>query len=462
MIPSFLHPMPESSVGMPSPERFTYPFNYQPHPLCKAAAEQVKRYLGDFSPWETERLSGKMFGVLVVSDQEGRRSFLAAYSGNIQGRNDYAYFVPPVYDLLDPKGHFHSEEQAISEINHRLELMSQDDPKVLLLKQERKVRSRQLQEWLFHEYRVHNALKEEKDLMEVFDGIIPPGGSGECCAPKLLETAYRLDLTPLCMAEFWMGASPRDELRVENHYYPACRHKCKPILGFMLQGLCLEDNPLLRRNREMAEKMAVVYEDEAIIVINKPSGMLSVPGKDDLPSVQEIVRSRYQDLQGPVIVHRLDMDTSGLMVLSRTQAAYKDLQKQFAQHEVRKHYVALLDVRNMNAVPSEGVIRLRICPNPYDRPHQMVSETYGKYSETIYRLGETLEGGLRRVDFYPTTGRTHQLRVHAAHPLGLNAPILGDNLYGEPSDRLYLQALEISFRHPLTGEETHFCLKEDF
>ena len=460
---SYLHTLPIETERIGSPERFTYPFYYQPHPLCEAASGCVKQELENFPEWQIEKLSGKMFGVLVVENVMHERFFLAAYSGNIQGRNDYPYFVPPVYDLLNPTGYFVKEERIISDINHRLNDLPADDPQVNGLKGERKLRSAALQRWLFQQYVVQNAYGKQQDLVHVFGDATPPGGSGECCAPKLLQAAYRLQLKPLCMAEFWMGESPKDELRIEGNYYPACRSKCKPILTYMMQGLEVEDNPLLKRNREMASQLKVLYEDEVLLVVDKPSGMLAVPGKDDVPSVQEVIRQRYPQITGPLIVHRLDMDTSGIMVLAKNEKTYQQLQQQFIEHQIRKHYVALLDSSRMNRVGQEGIIRLPLCLNPNDRPRQIVSAEYGKYAETCFVLGEKTPEGYQWVDFYPTTGRTHQLRVHAAHADGLNAPIIGDNLYGHPAQRLYLHAQDIELTHPLTGERVTFsCLSEAF
>lgn len=462
MKPSYYHSLPQETTKISSPERFTYPFCYEPHPLCLWAASLVKDELQNFPAWEQEKDSGKMFGVLVVETPDGERGFLAAYSGNIAGRNDYPYFVPPVYNLLNPSGYFIQEEKEISAINHKLTKLDPSDPLINGLKGERKLRSSALQRWLFMQYQVFNGMGEKRDLLNVFGDKIPPGGSGECCAPKLMQAAYQLGYKPLCLAEFWMGATPKDELRIEGNYYSACRSKCKPILEYMLQGLNVEENPLLERNRKMASLLTSIYEDDAILVVNKPSGMLAVPGKDDVPNVYEVIHERYPSFTGPIIVHRLDMDTSGIMILAKNDEVYKILQRQFVSHEVHKHYVALLDIRTMNTVEKEGVIRLPICVNPYDRPRQIVNEEYGKFSETYYKLGELTPEGYRRVDFYPTTGRTHQLRVHAAHLLGLHAPIVGDNLYGNPAQRLYLHAQDIEFTHPLSGERMNLSCKADF
>ncbi|MCF0159895.1 MAG: RluA family pseudouridine synthase, partial [Bacteroidaceae bacterium] len=296
-------------------------------------------------------------------------------------------------------------------------------------------------------------------LMEIFKGNIPPGGTGECCAPKLMQAAYRQGWKPLCMAEFWMGPSPKDELRMEGNYYPACRSKCKPILSFMMEGLDVEPNPLLEKNKAVINQLKIIYEDEAIAVVDKPSGMLSVPGKEELPSVYSVMKERLPQAVGPLIVHRLDMDTSGLMLIAKTEDAYHCLQQQFITHQIEKEYVALLDDSLTENPPTgEGVIDLPLCVNPYDRPRQMVSATYGKRAITHYLIeGRTSEGRIR-VRFIPQTGRTHQLRVHAAHPDGLGCPIVGDNLYGKPADRLYLHAEKITFYHPISGEKTTFTV----
>ena len=452
-----IHSLPIETLQLDSPDCFTYPFYYQPHPLCIAAAECVKAELNNFPEWNIEKESGKMFGVLVVLDTKtGERGFLAAYSGNIQGRNDYPYFVPPVFNLLNPLGYFVKEEKAISEINHRIASLSDTDSIINSLKNERKSRSHALQQWLFQHYVVQNAMGDKRSILQVFEGKIPPGGTGECCGPKLLQAAYKLGLKPLCMAEFWMGKTPKDELRIEGNFYTACRSKCKPVLTYMMKGLKIEDNPLLQKNREMVALLKIIYEDEAIVVIDKPSGMLAVPGKDDVPSVYDVIKEKFPNLSGPIIVHRLDMDTSGLMVLAKNEHVYRELQRQFVGHEVEKHYVALLDAKNLNPVEKEGTIKLPLCLNPNDRPRQIVSEQYGKYAETHYVLGDYNSEGYLRVDFYPATGRTHQLRVHSAHKLGLNAPIVGDNLYGNCAQRLYLHAQDIKFTHPLTDEKVTF------
>lgn len=447
-----LHDLPAEAATIAPPQRFTYPFCYEAHPLCQQAAAEVVAEVERHEDWHKETAAGKMMGVLIV---EGGR-YLAAFSGTLCGRGTLPYFVPPVFDLHAPGCYFQEEEARISAINaevRQLEEANEAVSRINDLKHERKQRSIALQRWLFEQFRFLNARGEEASLMDIFADRTPPSGSGECCAPKLLQAAYTLGLRPLCMAEFWMGRSPRDEVREEGHYYPSCRSRCLPILGHMLKGLDVDPNPLLEHNRRMAARLKTIYEDDAIVVVDKPSGMLSVPGKDDLPSVQSVMRERYPEATGPMIVHRLDMDTSGLMVVAKTEEAYHVLQEEFVRHQVSKQYTALLE-REMPT--ADGIIDLLICPNPYDRPRQIVNAEYGKRSITRYHI----EG--RRATFWPQTGRTHQLRLHAAHPDGLGNPIVGDRLYGTPSTRLCLHAERLTIIHPTTHEEMTFASKADF
>lgn len=325
------------------------------------------------------------------------------------------------------------------------------------LKAERQHRSIELQRWIFAQYRILNAQHHSRPLTDFFDGL-PPSGAGECCAPKLLQCAYANGWKPLCMAEFWMGPSPADEWRKEGRFYPACRSKCRPILAHMLQGLDVEPNPVLQRNLAMARHLKTVYSDADIVVVNKPSGMLSVPGNDEVPSVKEEVARRFPEMSGPLIVHRLDMDTSGLMVLAKNIMAYRNLQRQFEQHAVRKRYEAIVE----GHIEGEGCISLPLCPNPDDRPLQMVSAAFGKEATTRYRAVDFESRETTRLHLWPITGRTHQLRVHCAHPSGLNCPIVGDALYGTPAARLLLHAAEITFLHPRDGRKMRFCATPDF
>lgn len=317
------------------------------------------------------------------------------------------------------------------------------------LKQERRARSAALQRRLFGQFRIGNFRGETKDLFTLFQEAgheAPPAGAGECAAPRLLQYALSQGWHPVAMAEFWWGESPRGELRRHLHYYPACRSKCEPILRHMLLGLEVEPDPLAVQDD--AARPEVLWEDDALVVVGKPAGMLSVPGKGRMPSVASWLEERYDTPGFPLLVHRLDMATSGILIAAKTWEAYLDLQAQFAARSVEKRYVALLDGV---VADDEGVIDLPLCLDPADRPRQMVSETYGKPAVTRFRV-LAREEGRTRMAFYPVTGRTHQLRVHAAHARGLDAPVLGDSLYGRPADRLYLHAEYVAFRHPVTGK----------
>lgn len=429
-----------------SPSQFTYPHCYTPHRLCLIAAEEVKMYLKSHREWQEEIGRGKMFGVLVCETKDGERGFLAAFSGTLDHQTIHSYFVPPIFDLMAPNSYFKKEEKEISQINQKIK--EEDSPG---LRTERKQRSIALQRWLFSQYKILNYKGEEKEMLTLFGNSIPPSGTGDCCAPKLLQYAFKMGMRPLCMAEFWMGESPKEEIRVEGNFYPACSAKCKPLLQHMLQGMDVEPNPLLRH---AAESLTIVYEDDTIVVINKPAGMLAVPGKDPLPSVQEEIREKYPEAEGPLIVHRLDMDTSGLMVLALTNDAYHHLQDQFLHHLVQKRYVAMVEKELVKG--EKGRIDLPLCADIHDRPRQMVNYDYGKRSITDYEIIESKDGK-SLLHLWPQTGRTHQLRVHLAHPLGLNAPIIGDRLYGHPGNRLLLHAEELAFTHPSTGRKMIFC-----
>ncbi len=329
--------------------------------------------------------------------------------------------------------------------------------KIQELKTERKRRSSALQRRLFEQFDLLNARGERKNLYELFQetaGRIPPAGAGECAAPRLLQYAYLHHLRPVAMAEFWWGESPRGEIRRHGNYYPACQEKCGPILRYMLQGLDVEENPL-ETESGTAEQVEILYEDEWLWVVNKPAGLLTVPGRSGQVSLWELMRKHLPAGNEPLVVHRLDMATSGVLVMAKTKEAHRNLQAQFKNHEVKKRYVAWLE----GVVTSdEGVINLPLCLDPENRPYQIVSGKYGKKAITRYRVLDRTEKRTL-IAFYPQTGRTHQLRVHAAHPRGLNTPIVGDMLYGHPAGRLYLHAEQIEFRHPVTGKM--ICIKKE-
>ena len=305
-----------------------------------------------------------------------------------------------------------------------------------------------------------NARGETCSIRDIFArrGLVPPGGTGDCAAPKLLQYAYLHRLTPLAMGEFWYGASSASEVREQGRFYPSCTGKCGPLLSFMLEGLDVAPNPLDREFSTDAEPR-VLFEDATLLVVSKPAGMLSVPGRTRAKSLLEWLRERYGEVHS---CHRLDMDTSGVMVFARTPEVKSALERQFAEREVTKTYRARLVAGNAPFNHARrGTIALPLCLDYYDRPRQIVDSEHGKLAVTEYEVLEQLPDGEIDIRFTPRTGRTHQLRVHAAHAAGLGRPIKGDRLYGSPDGgRLWLHAESISFRHPVSGEPLHFedCL----
>ncbi len=530
---SKIHRFVSDVSGIELPERFTYPMHYVPHELCKIAAGEVMDYALSQETWRDELLAGKMLGVLVVKDVGGTLGYLAAYSGNLAHNGDNPYFVPHIYNLLEPQGLFRTGEAEITEINHRIEAlvnspkikeieslrhstlvqqeleecemreamemakkqrdelrqvgsltpeqeqrlikesqfqkaelrrlkkrhnmeleqidqrMMNQEATIENLKAQRRAMSEKLQRQLFRLFVVRNARGESLDVATIFERRLhrlPPGGTGDCCAPKLLQYAFLHDLKPVCMAEFWVGKSPQGEVRHHGHYYPACRSKCLPLMEFMLQGLDVESSPLIATSNSTTLK--IIYEDQWLIIIDKPTGMLTVPGKDEeATSLLEILRKKQQN-KDILEVHRLDQATSGLVLFAKTKDVQKSLRKQFEQRTVSKTYIALLDGTPAN---HEGTIDLPLRPDLDDRPRQVVDKENGKQAITKYKVLE-YRGDRTLVEFTPLTGRTHQLRVHASHPLGLGCPITGDMLYGTASHRLCLHAQQLSFTHPVTGE----------
>lgn len=352
------------------------------------------------------------------------------------------------------------ERRMKDEINVYTEKLQTIEKAIDQLKQERRKRSARLQQQLFEQFHILNAKGEIKDLCEIFKDTpqkTPPAGAGECALPKLLQFAYLHRLEPLAMGEFWWGMSPKDEIRHEGHFYPSCKSKCEPILKHMLIGLEVEKNPLAE-NIHKDTPLEIIYEDEWIVVINKPAGMLSVPGKDNLDSVSQRLHKLYPHATGPLIVHRLDMATSGLMLAAKDKNIHQQLQALFETRKIKKRYTAILEG---NVPDNEGKITLPLCPDINDRPRQRVDYEYGKPAVTLYKVLEKTPNETL-VSFYPQTGRTHQLRVHAAHNQGLNCPIKGDELYGKKADRLYLHAAELSFIHPVTGKKMHIIKESGF
>ena len=348
-------------------------------------------------------------------------------------------------------------KEQISEIKTEMESFSS---RIEALKAERRNRSAALQQKLFQQFNFLNAKGETKNLCAIFEETVqktPPAGAGECAAPKLLQYAYLSGLSPIAMAEFWWGESPKTEIRHHGYYYPSCRGKCEPILRHMLQGLNVEPAPSERYS--LSQNMPeILFEDQWLLVLHKPEGVLSVPGKSEEQSIYSLLRARYPEATGPLVVHRLDMATSGLLLAAKTQEVHRHLQAQFENRSIKKRYIALLDGILSE---EEGVIDLPICPDYLDRPRQMVNEELGKTAITRYRVMDR-KNGQTRIAFFPLTGRTHQLRVHAAHPLGLNCPIVGDELYGRKAERLYLHAEYLEFIHPVSGQRMVIEKKAEF
>ncbi|NJB82538.1 RluA family pseudouridine synthase [Wenyingzhuangia aestuarii] len=557
--PNYFHSFSSTISDIALPTKFTYPFYYETHPLCELAAKEVQAYIQNQKEWVhpfteenelNEKPIGKMFGVLVVKNQQGNIGFISAFSGKLAGTNNHTYFVPPVFDMLTQDSYFLQEEILLNNLNAQVEALennpdyqrykiklaqtlktaseeignlrafmieakkqrkqeriqgqqtlSEPEYHLLLkelakksveaksnlrnltqsfdqqieelqkqvavfknqiqhLKAERKSKSNALQNYLFHQYQFLNKAGDRKDLLAIFKNTpfdIPPAGAGECAAPKLLQYAFANKLTPICMAEFWWGDSPKSEIRKHGNYYPACQGKCKPILGHMLEGMELDDNPLLT-NPAIGKEITTVFEDDYLLVINKPEEFLSVPGKTIDDSVYLRMKQQFPNATGPLIVHRLDMSTSGLMVIAKTKEIHEHIQRQFIKRQVSKRYVALLD-----GIPEkeEGFIDLPLRLDIDDRPRQLVCFKHGKSARTQWEIIEQ-KNGKTKVYFYPVTGRTHQLRVHASHQLGLNTPIVGDDLYGTKQNRLHLHAESIVFQHPITKEEVKVQVEAEF
>ncbi|MDC1324135.1 pseudouridine synthase [Polaribacter sp.] len=333
------------------------------------------------------------------------------------------------------------------------------EKQIATLKKARKEASALLQKTLFEKFQFLNQQKETKALIDIFNNpaIKPPAGAGECAAPKLLQFAFKNDLTPVCMGEFWWGISPNSAIRKHKNFYPACQGRCKPILNHMLDGIAMDEN-LLIQEISKDKTLATIYEDDVMLVIHKPAEFLSVPGKEITDAVYTRIKEKYPNATGPLIVHRLDMSTSGILLLTKTKEANKHLQNQFIKRTIHKRYVALLDG---DLTEDKGKITLPLRVDLDDRPKQLVCFEHGKNAETRWEVIQR-ENGKTRVYFYPITGRTHQLRVHAAHKNGLNAPIIGDDLYGKKQDRLHLHAEFIAFIHPTTNEKMSFRVAPAF
>lgn len=540
------------------PEKFTFPFFYEPHPLTKIAATELQQYLETqteldlnfgLKPDSPDAAIGKMFGVLLVQDQDGRVGYLSAFSGPLSGTDSYSKFVPPVFNMLAEEGFYLEESENIDAVSRELNSVESDpcylrlksdaelisrqslaeisalkeelkankklrkrareeqkncvteqefvlfdaelikhslhdgrrlktltekwkqqstgaaatlapyDNRIEALKKERRERSAALQEQLFSNYVFLNRRGKGKNLLEIFKETAfgkPPAAAGDCATPKLLQAAFLAGYRPLAMAEFWWGASPKSEIRKHKQFYPACTGRCKPILEHMLEGIPVDENPFLAAPAE-DRALRIEYEDEHLLVVNKPSGLRSVPGVDVFDSVYSRVKYLLADVE-PQIVHRLDMDTSGLLVIAKTPEVHRHLQRQFLRRTVSKRYTALLSKK---LAEEEGIINLPLSADPFNRPRQLVCFESGKESITRWKVIER-SGSLTRIHFWPHTGRTHQLRMHAAHELGLNAPIVGDDLYGTSAGRLFLHAAELAFVHPISKATMRFEAAEEF
>lgn len=410
--------------------------------------------------WREEVNCGKMFGFLVYEDEEGKDRFLKAYSGQILGRSDWEGYVPAIFDYLQPDGYFKTHEAEITLLNQRIKEAEALLPKgkrtkeIEAMKLERKERSQTLQRWLFSQFVItppttQNGNKVEgESILRVFTDYaqrtgskqtVPPGGTGECCAPKLLNYANSKGLKPKAIAEFWYGDSPKGIIRHHGQFYEPCQAKCMPILWYMIPEGC-KVYPFMRNTPK--GEIKTLWEDDWFVAIDKPAGLLSVPGKRQLPNAQTIIGGSLK------AVHRLDMDTSGILLFAKTEEAFIRMQGLFATHEeVCKEYIAIVQ-KSPFKVNLDGVISLPLSPDFINRPMQKVDYEEGKEAITKYEfIGEN------RVRLFPLTGRTHQLRVHCAHKDGLGRPILGDPLYGNtPAERMFLHATRLSFTHPFTGE----------
>ncbi|MBH0000560.1 RNA pseudouridine synthase [Pseudoalteromonas sp. NSLLW24] len=531
------------------PEKFTFPFYYEPQPLAVAATKQLQQQLETLTHLKAEN-AGKMFGVLVVQNAKQQLGFLSAYSGQIEGDKANISFVPPVSSMQLQDDSYLTQSKIINDINAQIEqlenseqlhevnsklddatqsyqqaLLAQQavmqagrqqrkiqrtegelelsesdfeqlknklagqsivEKKQLLalksywqniieslqqthinisdeiahLKKRRKTLSKNLQKKLFAQYQFLNANGETTDLNAIFAALpehTPPSGAGDCAAPKLLQYAYKHGLKPLAMAEFWWGAAPKSAIRQHKNYYPSCYSKCQPILGHMLKGLDVEDNPLLI-NPAQGKDLNIVYKDDDLLVVNKPAEFLSVPGVNIDDSVYMRIKTQFPEASGPLIVHRLDMSTSGLLMIALNKRVHKALQKQFIERTIDKRYVALV---NGNVAKDSGVIDLPLVLDFDDKPRQMVCYKHGKPSLTTWQVLER-NNNITRLQLYPKTGRTHQLRVHCAHSLGLNMPIIGDTHYGQKADRLHLHAEYLAFTHPITLKRLEFEVAADF
>ena len=548
----------ENTSGIEVPDKFTFPFYYEPHPLAIVATKEIQEYLEKQTDFkhefglkgtELKNAIGKMFGVLVVKKTDNSLGYLAAFSGKLADNSFPDKFVPPIFNMRSEGSFYIQGEKKIEKIGAKIQLLKKDENYLSLKKllkklrkkieedlaaqrkkmqlsklsrrlqkkeaskildekkfetltkkltqesfndqfyfrelqqyydhkinktkskvlefedqikqytQKRKEISTNLQQTLFEKYQFLNQFKEQKGILDIFHNPSsrPPAGAGDCSAPKLLQYAFQHELTPVAMAEFWWGISPNSEVRKHKNFYPSCQSRCKPILNHMLKGIEMDEN-LIHKNLSKNQELRIVFEDNDLVIVNKPPEFLSVPGKEIKDSVYTRIKQKYPEATGPLIVHRLDMSTSGIIVLTKTKEANKILQSQFIKRTIKKRYVALLSGKLSK---KQGVIKLPLRLDLDDRPRQLVDFINGKKAETNWNVISKNDTHTR-VHFYPITGRTHQLRVHAAHKVGLNTPIKGDDLYGNKQDRLYLHAEFIEFIHPTSRNKISFTVPADF
>jgi tRNA pseudouridine32 synthase / 23S rRNA pseudouridine746 synthase len=441
--------------GEALPTHFPDPFDLRSmHPLAERAALELQASLQGMLTWQLNAdRGGKMFGVLVVRSPDGAVGYLRAFSGMMRGEWEVDGWAPPAFDLPAVRTFWPDGEDELNAMTAARAALSFGSRRALAeLDAQRAARSNALLSEIQSHYRFMSARGDSRTVRELFAPALPPGGAGDCAAPKLLSWAYALGVTPIALAEFWWGAPPADGGRRSGQFYPPCRGKCAPILRHMLDGLDVawSRSPGAAPHDEHA--IRIVLEDAHVVVIEKASGLLSVPGRHAAlrDSVLTRLRTWYPDATGPLLVHRLDLETSGLLLVARDLETFVSLQRQFASRTVHKTYAALVD-----GVPrgDRGVITLPLRVDVDDRPRQIHDPVHGKDAVTEWRV-RSREPSRTRVAFTPRTGRTHQLRVHAAHPQGLDAPIVGDRLYGRDDDRLMLHAERLTFVHPATGRDT--------
>lgn len=388
---------------------------------------------------------GQMFGILICEDKEGNEIILKAFSGQYEGKWLIPGWIGPVVDPISYDQIVKNNDALLHELTEKIDCRETMNRKMLV--QQRRSLSQSVLQELYNLYQFRCIDGAIKTFSDIFGPKNPPTGTGDCCAPKLLQYAFSHALHPVSMAEFYYGLPNRSGSKEHKAFYAPCDDKCRPLLGLML-GL------------------DIVYCDASLLVVNKEGGLLSVPGRgeDKQDCVESRVRRLFPHAPRQCAVHRLDMDTSGLLVLALDKEAHRNLSMQFMQLEVEKEYVALLK----GVVKQEaGEVRLPFRLDVNNRPYQIYDEEQGKWGTSLWkklRVEPSPDGLVTRVRFTPLTGRTHQLRLHSSHPKGIGHPIVGDRLYGtgREGDQLCLHACALSFSHPVTREKLSFSLPEPF